>query len=297
VPVTADVADDRQVQSIAAAAERAYGRLDTWAHIAAVGLYATFQQTTPDEFKRVVDVNLLGEVYGARAALPLLARQGGALICVSSVEARRALPFHSAYSAAKHGVDGFLEALRVELRHDRIPVSVTEIMPASINTPFFDKSRTKIGVKPMGFPPLYDPRTVAEAILYAAEHPTREIIVGGAGKALLGMQRLSPRLLDGLLLLAGFRGQKTNEPRSADAPNNLFGPAGRYNRVEGDFGTMTEPVSIATWLDLHPTVKAAVTVGAALGLGAVLAQKTGKGQEAVSTVARQVPAGLRPPGM
>ncbi len=84
-----------------------------------MGLYATFEQTTPEEFKRVVDVNLMGQVYGTMATLPHLKREGrGALVHVSSLEANRSFPFHSAYAASKHGIDGFLEALRVELRHE-----------------------------------------------------------------------------------------------------------------------------------------------------------------------------------
>ena len=76
-------------------------------------------------------------------------------------------------------------------------------MPAAINTPFFSSSRSKIGVKPMGFPPIYQPNTVADVVLYAAEHPTREVVAGGAGKAMLLTQRISPRLMDALMLLAG----------------------------------------------------------------------------------------------
>src|SRR5207248_1536169 len=84
--------------------------------------------------------SLVGEIRGAKAALPQLKRAGGALIHVSSIEARRAFPLHSAYGAAKHGVDGFVEALRVELRHEGAPVSVTQILPASVNTPLFNKA-------------------------------------------------------------------------------------------------------------------------------------------------------------
>ena len=99
------------------------------------------------------DVNLMGQVYGAMAALPHLKREGrGALIHISSVEAKRSFPFHSAYGASKHGIDGFLEALRVELKHEGWPIGVTQVMPATINTPFFDKGRTKLGVKPVGHP-------------------------------------------------------------------------------------------------------------------------------------------------
>ncbi|MDQ4127051.1 MAG: SDR family oxidoreductase, partial [Actinomycetota bacterium] len=197
IAVPADTSEFEQVKAVADRAVEAYGRLDTWVHLAAVGLFATFEQTTPEEFGRVMDVNLMGQVYGAMAALPYLKREGrGALIHISSVEAKRAFPFHSAYAASKHGIDGFLESLRVELKHERSPISVTQIMPGTINTPFFDKGRTKLGVKPVGIPPIYEPGTVADIILYAAENPARDLVSGGAAQALILNQRLSPRMLD-----------------------------------------------------------------------------------------------------
>src|SRR5215207_7149183 len=158
VAVPTDVAEFARVKEVADRAVEKYGRLDTWVHLAAVGLYATFEQTTPEEFQQVVDVNLMGQVYGAMAALPHIKREGrGALIHISSVEAKRSFPYHSAYGASKHGIDGFLEAL---------PISVTQVMPGTINTPFFDKGRSKLGVKPVGVPPIYEPQTVANVILY-----------------------------------------------------------------------------------------------------------------------------------
>src|SRR5215208_279169 len=89
-PVVADTSEYEQVKAVADRAVEEYGRLDTWVHLAAVGLFATFEQTTPEEFERVIDVNLMGQVYGAMAALPHLKREGrGALIHISSVEAKR----------------------------------------------------------------------------------------------------------------------------------------------------------------------------------------------------------------
>jgi short-subunit dehydrogenase len=139
----------------------------------------------------------MGQVYGAMAALPHIKREGrGALIHVSSVEAKRSLPLQSAYAAAKHGIDGFLESLRVELMHEKLPISVTNIMPASINTPLFNKARTKLGVKPVGVAPIYQPSLVAKAIVEAAEHPKRDVVVGDAGKMILLAQRISPGFVD-----------------------------------------------------------------------------------------------------
>src|SRR5215204_5056430 len=169
--VPAEVTDFEKVKAVADRAVEEYGRLDTWVHLAAVGLFATFEQTTPEEFERVIDVNLMGQVYGAMAALPHLKREGrGALIHISSMGAKRSIPLQSAYCASKHGIDGFLEALRVELKHEGWPVSVTQVMPATINTPLFDKARTKLGVKPVAPPPIYQPGIVSEAILHATEN-------------------------------------------------------------------------------------------------------------------------------
>jgi hypothetical protein len=239
-------------------------------HCPATAVFATFDKTTPEEFKRVIDVSLMGQVYGAMAALPHLKREGrGALIHVSSVEGRRALPYQSSYSSAKHGVEGFLEALRVELEHEKYPISVTSIKPSVINTPFYNNGRTKLGVKPTGIPPYYDASIVADAILYTAENPTRDFIVGDVGKILDVLQRLSPGLVDQILLLVGFQFQKTNEPKSEDAPDNLYEPIPAHDKVEGDFGNLEIP-TFTDWLDKNPPLKWGALAAAALGVAAVL---------------------------
>jgi NAD(P)-dependent dehydrogenase (short-subunit alcohol dehydrogenase family) len=264
--VPAEVTEFEQVKAVADRAVEEYGTLDTWVHLAAVGLFATFDQTTPEEFKRVIDVNLMGQVYGAMAALPHLKREGrGALIHISSVEAKRSFPFHSAYGASKHGIDGFLEALRVELKHEGWPISVTQVMPGTINTPFFDKGRTKLGVKPVGIPPIYEPETVANIILYAAENPARDLVSGGAAQALILNQRLFPRMLDAILTTrAGFSPQMTDEPRSEDDPDNLHAPIRGHDTAKNGFRALSR--SLYNWLQMHPTVKRGAAVATALGL-------------------------------
>jgi NAD(P)-dependent dehydrogenase (short-subunit alcohol dehydrogenase family) len=260
VSIIADVAVFEQVQAIADKAVAAYGRIDTWVHAAATSVFSTFDRLTPEEFSRVIDVTLMGQVYGAMVALPHLKREGrGALIHISSMEGRRALPFQSAYSSAKHGVEGFLESLRVELAHEGHEISVTSIKPAVINTPFYNKGMTKLGVKPTGIPPYYQPSLVADAILYVAQHPTRDFIVGDVGKVLDVLQRLSPALVDNLLTLIGFQGQRTNEVKTEHDPNNLYGPTPEYDQVEGDFGSLTVP-SVTDWLDRNPLLTWGLTV-------------------------------------
>ena len=278
----ADVADPAQMEALAARAVDVHGRVDTWVHAAAVAAYASFLDTTPEEFRAIVEVNLLGAANGARAALPRLREQGGALIVVSSMEARRAMPLHSAYAASKHGIDGMLEALRVELAHDGIPVSVTNILPGVIDTPLFDQARTKIGVVPTGPPPPYDPGVVADAICFAAEHPARDLVVGGAAQVQLVGQRLSPRLMDLFALVAGFATQRTDEPQGVEAPDNLDGPLEEVRSARGHFGR-TRTRSVWTRFDRQRQRGVDAAFGALAGVAAPLGRrlaKDGAGAEA-----------------
>lgn len=270
--ITADATDFTQVKRVADRAVEIYGRLDTWVHAASVLEIGLFEKMKPRDFKRIVEINLVGQAYGAMAALPHLRENGGALIHISSVEAKRAFPLHSAYAASKHGVHGLVEALRLELTHEGVPVSVTEIMPAAINTPIFDNAKSLLGVKPQIPPPLYQPETVANLILYAAEHPTRDLIGGGSGAVMLLTQRLSPRLMDALLLLLGFKLQRSKEPESEDGPHNLFSPDGIADTVEGPF-PLAARRSLYNWIETHPAATRSIAGVLAMGLAAAAATR------------------------
>lgn len=264
--VPAEVTEFDEVKAVADRAAAEYGRLDTWIHLAGVSVFSRFEDMTPEEFRRVVEVDLIGQAYGAMAALPHLRREGrGALVHISSVLGRRSVPLQSAYCASKHGVEGLVESLRLELKHEGLDIGVTSVMPASINTPFFDKARTRLGVKPMSFPPFYEPGLVADAILYAAENAPRDLFVGGAGKAMILNQRLSPRLMDVFMAGAGFKYQQTDEPKTAEDPDGLFDALPSQARVEGDFGKLSLPKSLQLWLDTRPVLRRGLFAGAALG--------------------------------
>ena len=255
VAEVADVTDPAQMQRVAQRAVTEYGRLDTWVHTAAVLLVAPFDQTTPEEFQRVIDVNLMGQVHGAMAALPHLAEQGGALIHISSMGAKRGVPLQTAYCASKHGIDGFVETLRMEVQRAELPISVTNVLPATINTPLFDQARTKIGVKPVAPPPIYQPDVVVDAILYAAENPVRDLVVGGSAKALILGEKLAPRLVDALLVRLGFDAHDTGEPKPADAPDNLFAALDAHHTARDGFDASAWPRSLYTSLQRQPLLK------------------------------------------
>ena len=268
-PVVADVAEAGQVERVAERAVDKFGRIDTWVNNAAVSLYAEVEAIEPDEMERLVAVNLLGVMYGSRAAIPHLRRSGGGMIVnVGSALSDRAVPLQSAYVASKHGIAGFSEALRLELADDGIGVAL--IMPSSINTPLFRLARSKLGVQPMPIPPVYDSHVVAEAIVHAAEHGGREIVVGGWGKLLTVGQWLSPSLLDRYMLQGARAWKQQMTPRPDDARDNLFEPSTGPGSVTGDFGREAKPTSLYTsLLELHPIRKRALT--AALLLAAFAA--------------------------
>ena len=269
--VTADAADFQQVRNVAEKCVERYGRLDTWIHTAAAFLFATVEETTPEEYERVLAVNLLGQIYGAKAALAHMKHHVGALVHVSSVEAVRTAPYQSAYGASKHALNGFLQVLRVELAHEKVPVSVTQILPAAINTPIYEKGRNKMPFKMRPVPPVYHPQVVVDAIAYAAENPVRDLVAGGAGLGVVYAERLSPHLADFFAGTIGFAGQNAGAKDSPEQyRDNLFEPISGYDTVEGNFSGEQIKTDPYTFVKTNPKVKNSLLLGIG-ALGAFLA--------------------------
>ena len=261
----ADAADFEQVKAVADQTVEKFGRLDTWVHSAATFIFAKVEQTEPEEYKRLIKVNLLGQIYGAKSALPHLKKNGGALIHISSVEAWRTVPYQSAYGASKHGINGFVQALRVELAHDGIPVSVTQILPAAINTPIYEKGRNKMDFKLRPVPPIYHPQIVVDTILYAAENPVRELIAGAAGVGVVYAERVSPTVADFFSETVGFIGQNGGEKDSPEQfTDNLFEPISGYDTVEGNFSGEQFKTDPYTWAKVNPKATNSILLGAGL---------------------------------
>ncbi|HYJ78590.1 MAG TPA: SDR family oxidoreductase [Longimicrobiaceae bacterium] len=273
--VPADVTDWAQVEALAARAVETFGRIDTWVNNAAVSLYATFRQASLEDFRRVVDVGFMGQVHGARAALPYLEATDGALVCVGSALSDRGIPLQGAYCAAKHALKGWLDSLRVELRSEGSKVRVTLVKPSSINTPLFNKAKTQMGVMPQPIPPIYEPELAAAAIVRAAEGNFRDVYVGGSGKLLAVAERLSPRLVDLQQLRGGVRSQQTDWPRGPDAPHNLHAPLEHDGGVRGDFIAQAKPRSAYQQLAEH--VGAAALFSAVVLAGAAVALRERRG--------------------
>lgn len=185
--VVCDAVDPAQVTAVADAAVATYGRVDTWVNVAGVISHSPFDETEPEDFRRLMEVNYLGHVHGARAALPRLREAGGgALVFVTSAEAAVAMPGHSAYAASKHAVEGLVAALRRELLAESVPVSVTSVRPSSTNTPIFSHASHHAGINPEAPSPIYPTSVAADCVVHAAEHPVRVLWAGGSGRAAPG---------------------------------------------------------------------------------------------------------------
>ena len=257
----ADVADAGQVHAIADTAVREFGRIDTWVNNAAVAIYGRIMDLSIEDMRRQFDVNYWGQVYGSGAAVPHLRKQGGALINVASALADRAIPLQGNYCAAKHALKAFTDSLRMELEEEGAPISVTLVKPGSIDTPFFEKAKTLLGVEPQPVPPVYAPEVVADAILECAQRPIRDIIAGGMG-AVLSVSNLVPRLADRYMERTTFGSQLTERRIAGDRQDNLYEPVAYDGGERGrNWEGRTKGTSIYTKAALHP--RAAMSILAA----------------------------------
>jgi NAD(P)-dependent dehydrogenase (short-subunit alcohol dehydrogenase family) len=265
VHLVADVADPKQVEAIADQAVREFGRIDTWVNNAAVSMYGRIMQLAVEDMRRQMDVNYWGQVYGSRTAVRQMRERGGALINVASALSDRAIPLQANYCAAKHAVKAFTDALRMELEEEGVPISVTLVKPASIDTPFFEKAKTHLGVEPQPVPPVYAPEVVCDVILHAAQHPLRELVAGGSG-AKLSAARFAPRLADWYMERWTFDSQGTNTPVDG-RPDNLYAPVDDDGGERGrHWAGHTRRSSLYTKALLHPRAAAAVAAAVAAGL-------------------------------
>ena len=130
-----DVRDYDQVKSLIAYAVKELGGLDILINNAGIGTFETVEETSPEEFRAVLETNLFGVFYCCHEAIPQMKKGGGGyIINISSLAGVNAHPRMAAYNASKFGLNGFSEGLMQEVRHDRIKVSY--IMPGSVNTEF-----------------------------------------------------------------------------------------------------------------------------------------------------------------
>jgi short-subunit dehydrogenase len=269
--VKADVGVERELRDVRDAALLEFGGFDTWVNNAAVSIYGKVTDVPIEDHRRLFETNYWGVVYGSIIAADHLATKGGAIINIGSIVSDRAIPIQGTYSASKHAIKGFTDALRMELEHDKSPVSVTLIKPATINTPYTIHAKNYLPTEPEVPPPVYAPEIVAEAVLYAAENPVRDLYVGGAAKALSMAGYYAPNLTDKYMERTMFVADE-REKHSSRAHNALHRSSGEL-RENGDYDGHVSKISLYTKARLHPRITAGSFAFLATALGYVLLRR------------------------
>jgi len=260
-----DVADAHAVDAAAARVEAELGPIDVWVNCAMTAVLAPVKDTTAAQFRRVTEVAYLGYVHGTLAALARMGpRDRGVIVQVGSGLAHRAIPLQATYCGAKHAIKGFTDALRCELLHDRSGVRVTMVQLPGLNTPQFDQVETTLDRHPQPVPPIYQPELAARAVLWAAEHPRREVYVGEPTPLLIWAGRLAPGLVDRYLARTNYEAQQTQEPIPPDRPSYLWEPLPGDRGAHGVFDDIAHTRSIQYELATHRRASSMAALGLAV---------------------------------
>ncbi len=279
--VPTDVADPAQVEAAAERVENELGPIDVWVNVAFTSVFSPFEKIGPEEYKRVTEVNYLGFVYATMAALKRMTpRDAGTIVQVGSALAYRGIPLQTAYCGSKHAIQGFHEALRCELLHDKSNVHVTMVQMPAVNTPQFSWVLNRMPKHAQPVPPIYQPEVAARGVLYAADHPKRrEYWVGASTMGTLAANAVAPGLLDRYLARTGYSSQQTGQDRSPDQAVNLWEPAdgtdGKDYGAHGVFDAKAVGRSEQLWLSQHHGLLG-VAAGALAAAGAAVGVALGR---------------------
>jgi short-subunit dehydrogenase len=267
VPVVADVGKQEDVARIAAAAIEEFGRFDTWVNNAGVSIFGEIPDVSIEDMHRVFDTVYWGVVYGCLQAVEHYRERGeaGAIVNVGSLFGDRSTPIQSTYASAKHAVHGFTDALRVELEHEKDPISVTLIHPGRIDTPYNEHAQAYVDAQPAHRGMIYPPEAVAEAILGAAAHPVRDVYVGSQAKVVQLAGALTPRLVDKIMSWYMWPSQLDPHREAVPRKDSALWHAGYGGQERGSHVGWHRGGSWTVAATTHPVRTAAAGVAAVVG--------------------------------
>lgn len=268
--VVADVADANALRAAADLAEERFGGIDIWVNNAGVSIYGRILEVSEDDARRLFETNYWGVVHGSLVAVDRLRTRGGVLVNLGSVLSDTAMPLQGHYTASKHAVKGFTDALRVELEHEQLPVRVSLVKPAAIDTPYTEHARNYLEVEPTHAPPVYAPELVAEAIIACAERGLRDVRVGESAKLFSATETLAPRLGD--RIKRGMFAQQRSERPKRDT-DTLHAPRPGDLRERGSYEGTVFRRSVYSAAARRPDASTGALLGiAALGVGFLAAR-------------------------
>lgn len=268
----ADVADHDALAEAAEKCARLFGGFDTWVNNAGVSIYGAIRETTLEDQRRLFETNYWGVVNGSLVAAEHLRRRpdGGAIVNVGSILSDAPIPIQGVYSASKHAVKGFTNALRMELMREQAPITVSLVKPAAIDTPYSKHARNLTGQAVHNPQPVYATHVVADTILYCASHPIREITVGGGGRLIASFYSALPGLAEPLF--ARFAPSLMRDRGSAYQPydDGLYDPTDD-GLDEEVYYPMVRQFSALAEVRKHPGIAGGViAVLAGIGIAALL---------------------------
>ena len=221
LPIVADVTSVDDMERFVSAAVDRFGRLDVIVCNAGFGIAGTIDDISPDQMRKLVDINYMGTFYAARAALRVFRRQHhGHVVIISSIVGKRGVPYMGAYAATKFAQVGMAECLRAEVAGSPIHVSV--VYPVSTESEFFDVMSRETGTAiTRAFGPRQDTSVVADAIARAIERPVPEVFPHFQSRALVWLNTMAPGLCASSSVSAENLYDKSNRrDRSGRRENN-----------------------------------------------------------------------------
>jgi short-subunit dehydrogenase len=226
-----DVSDEQAVKNLARQIIENFGRIDLWVNNAAVTVFGHFEEVPIEVARRVIEVNLLGYIHGARAVIPYFREQNsGVLINVASQVSVMGEPFVAYYVVTKFAIRGLGECLRQELRDTKIDVCT--LLPAAIDTPFYQQGANYMGKPAKPLNPIYDAAMVARDIVKLAQHPRREMHSGASGKLASLAHTIAPGTIEKLAARKIEKEHFENKPAPPSA-GNLFQPMPEFACISG----------------------------------------------------------------
>jgi NAD(P)-dependent dehydrogenase (short-subunit alcohol dehydrogenase family) len=201
LPYKGDVTELEDCENAVRAAVDRFGRLDAVIANAGISMRALAEEAQEAILQEVMTVNFWGAVRTIRAALPLIRAHRGWIVGVSSIAGFRGLPARSAYSASKFALNGFLEALRVELLPHGVHVLIAA--PGFTQSEIRQKALTASGEiqaeSPLPEEKLMSAAEVAQAIYRAMKRRRPYLVLTGEGRLVRWLNLLAPAWLDKML--------------------------------------------------------------------------------------------------
>jgi NAD(P)-dependent dehydrogenase (short-subunit alcohol dehydrogenase family) len=244
--VPTDVTDEQAVQKLVKQALTLTGRIDVWVNNAGVAAFAPLDEGSFDLHRRVLETNVYGAMYGARAVVPIFKRQhAGVMINVSSILGKVGQPYVPSYVVSKFALRGLTEALRTTFADER-DIHICTLLPYAFDSPHFENAANRMGLDPHAMAPMQSTEKIARALVRLAEHPRRERHVPRYAAIGLALHALFPRTVERLLLHMLREWHFGFEPQE-ETSGTLFAPQHAASGIRGHRPAQTSLPKMLSW--------------------------------------------------